>query len=68
VIGRKNYLFSQSVKGVRANANLYSLIETAKAHGLEPHKYLLELFEKLPAAVSVDDFEALLPQRVQTAD
>ena len=50
VIGRKNYLFSQSVKGVRANANLYSLIETAKAHGLEPHKYLLDVFEKLPAA------------------
>ncbi|MFK7976998.1 MAG: IS66 family transposase [Halioglobus sp.] len=68
VIGRKNYLFSQSVKGVRANANLYSLIETAKAHGLEPHEYLLKVFEKLPAAECVNDFEALLPQRVKAAN
>jgi len=29
VIGRKNWLFSHSVKGVKASANLYSLIETA---------------------------------------
>jgi len=36
VIGRKNWLFSDSVGGVKASANLYSLIETAKANGLEP--------------------------------
>ena len=34
VVGRKNWLFSASVKGVKASANLYSLIETAKANGL----------------------------------
>jgi transposase len=68
VIGRKNYLFSQSVRGVRANANLYSLIETAKAHGLDPHQYLLEVFKKLPAATCVADFEALLPAPVNDAD
>jgi len=67
VIGRKNYLFSKSIRGVRANANLYTLIETAKAHGLDPHAYLLRVFEELPAAASVEDFEALLPQRVKTA-
>jgi hypothetical protein len=36
VLGRKHWLFSASVKGVQASANLYSLIETAKANGLEP--------------------------------
>lgn len=65
VIGRKNWLFSQSVRGVRANANLYSLIETAKAHGLDPHAYLRELFERLPAATTVEDYEALLPHVIQ---
>ncbi len=37
VVGRKNWLFSASVKGVKASANLYSLIETAKVNGLEPY-------------------------------
>ena len=32
VIGRKNWLFSSSQAGARASANLYSLIETAKAN------------------------------------
>ena len=52
---------------MKANANLYTLIETAKAHGLDPHAYLLRVFEELPAAASLEDFEALLPQRVKTA-
>jgi len=65
VIGRKNFLFSQSIPGVRANANLYSLIETAKAHGLEPHAYLRQVFERLPHAQSVEDFELLLPGAVK---
>lgn len=61
VVGRKNWLFSTSVKGVKASANLYSLVETAKANGLEPYAYLRYLFAKLPDAESLEDFEALLP-------
>jgi transposase len=61
VLGRKNWLFSDSVKGVKASANLYSLIETAKANGLEPYAYLRYLFAELPKAETVDDIEALLP-------
>ena len=64
VIGRKNWLFSQSVKGVKASANLYSLIETAKANGLEPYAYLRVLFEKLPQATTVDEIESLLPGNI----
>lgn len=58
---RKNWKFSNSVKGVNASANLYSLIETAKASGLEPYAYLRHLFTELPKAKTVDEVEALLP-------
>jgi len=61
VIGRKNWLFSNSVRGVKSSANLYSLIETAKANGLEPYAYLRYLFAELPLAQTVGAVEALLP-------
>ena len=64
VVGRKNWLFSVSVKGVKASANLYSLIETAKANGLEPYAYLRHLFTELPKAETVDAIEALLPSTI----
>jgi len=60
-IGRKNWLFSQSVKGAKASAMLYSLIETAKANGLEPQAYLTHLFRNLPNCDTLEQFEALLP-------
>ena len=61
VVGRKNWLFSDSVQGAKASANLYSLIETAKANGLEPYAYLRHVFECIPAAQTLEDFETLLP-------
>jgi transposase len=61
VLGRKNWLFSASVKGVKASANLYSLIETAKANGLEPYAYLRHVFTELPKATTVEAIEALVP-------
>ena len=64
VLGRKNWLFSASVKGVKASANLYSLIETAKANGLEPYAYLRRVFTELPQAETVDAIEALLPGNI----
>ena len=63
VIGRKNWLFSDSVRGVNASANLYSLIETAKANGLEPYAYLRRVFTELPKADTVEAIEALLPHQ-----
>lgn len=61
VVGRKNWLFSDSVPGVKASANLYSLIETAKANGLEPYAYLRYVFTELPNAQTVEAIETLLP-------
>lgn len=64
VIGRNNWIFSDTVKGVKASANLYSLIETAKLNGLEPYRYLRHVFTELPKATSIDEIEALLPWAV----
>ncbi len=64
VLGRKNWLFSTSVKGVKSSANLYSLIETAKANGLEPYAYLRYVFTELPKAETVEAIEALLPGNI----
>ena len=64
VIGRKNWLFADTVAGARASANLYGLIETAKANGIEPGRYLAHLFEVLPTVTSADQLDALLPQNL----
>ncbi len=60
VIGRKAWLFSHSQRGATASANLYSLVESAKANGKEPYRYLSWLFEKLPGA-DMDNVETLMP-------
>ena len=67
VVGRRNWLFADTVAGARASANLYSLVETCKANGIDPYAYLVSLFRKLPAAHSADDYEALLPWRLNNA-
>jgi hypothetical protein len=64
-VGRKNWLFSDSVNGAKASANLYSLIETAKTNGLEAYDYLRHIFTELPKAKNLDDYEALLPWNVR---
>ena len=64
VVGRKNWLFSCTPAGAVASACIYSLIETAKANGLEPYWYLRFLFENLPEAMTEDEFKALMPQNV----
>ena len=61
VVGRKNWLFAGTPEGARASALLYSLIETAKAHKLEPWAYLCHIFDRLPLANSLEDYQALLP-------
>lgn len=64
VIGRKNWLFANSVKGAKASSTLYSLIETAKANEIEPWHYLNLVFKDLPNATTIEDIEALLPWNV----
>ena len=64
VIGRKNWLFNCTTEGANASACIYTLIETAKANGLEPYWYLKYLFENLPEAMTADEFIALMPQNI----
>lgn len=45
-------------KGAKAAANLFSLIESAKANNLNPFVYLKHIFEKLLYCQAVSDFEA----------
>ena len=65
VMGRKARLFATSVDGAKVGANLYSLVEMAKANGHEPHSYIQHVLTKLPTAQSLVDIEALLPFNVQ---
>jgi len=64
-IGRKAWLFADTPKGANASAVHYSLIETAKLHGLEPYQYLNTVFKRLPYAKTVEDIEKLLPWNVK---
>lgn len=48
VIGRKNWMFSNTPKGAKSSAIIYSMVETAIANGLNPYYYLRYLFEQLP--------------------
>ncbi len=66
VIGRKNWLFSNSQSGAKASANLYSIIETAKAHGINPQEYLTHIYRELPKVESVEDYEKLLPENYKS--
>ena len=67
-MGRKAWLFADTQAdtqaGAEASARLYSLVETAKANGLEPHAYLTHVLTELPKAVTAEDIEALLPWNV----
>ncbi len=67
VVGRRNWLFSDSVGCATASANLYSLLEACKANGADTYPYLVALFKALPRARTADDYEALLPWRLALA-
>ena len=59
--GRKNWLFANSVEGAKAAANIFSLIETCKAHQINPYDWLRAILQKIPYCETVEQYEALLP-------
>ena len=63
-IGRKNWLFVGNAPAAEAAANLFSLIETAKANGLVPYDYLKRLFDELPKATSHAQLDNLMPFKI----
>ena len=68
VVGRRNWLFADTVAGANASANIYSLIETCKANGVDTYRYLVALFKALPLATTADDYEQLLPWHLTLGD
>jgi|TARA_Y100000310_G_scaffold343827_1_gene453320 transposase len=60
VVGRKNWLFANTDNGAKASAAIYSVIETAKANGLDPYQYLRYLLTELPKGQH-QHIEDLLP-------
>lgn len=54
-VGRKNWLFSSSVDGANASAVVYTMVEMAKAHGLNIYGYLKFLLENRPNKNMTDE-------------
>ena len=63
-LGRKNWLFCDTTKGAEASAIVYSLVESAKANGVEPFAYLQHVLLQLPylgKTHSHEELESLMP-------
>ena len=63
-LGRKNWLFCDTPKGAKASAIVYSLVESAKANGIEPFAYLQHVLAQLPylgKSPSHEELETLMP-------
>lgn len=53
-IGRKNWLFSGSPRGATASAGIYTLIETAKANGISPNRYIQFILSDIPGSAFME--------------
>lgn len=58
-IGRNNWLFSDTPEGAEASSLFYSFVITAKLNGVNPYQALKKIFELIPLAKTVEDFERL---------
>jgi hypothetical protein len=58
VIGRKNWMFKNSINGAKSSAIIYSIVETAKENKLKPFDYLVFLLQNIPNSTTtmIDDF------------
>ena len=64
VVGRKNWLFCDTVKGADSSAIVYSLVESAKANGVDPYSYLLRVLTFMPYLGKTppnEDLDKLMP-------
>ena len=54
VVGRKNWLFCDTQAGASASVIIFTVLETAKANGLNPETYLNHLLTVLPERFAAD--------------
>lgn len=67
-VGRRAWLFADTARGARASACCYSLIETAKANGVEPAAYIQHVIEHIAEADTSHKLDRLLPWNVDLAN
>lgn len=70
-VGRRNWLFSKSIRGAQSSATVYSITETALLNGLKPYNYLtyvLERMKDLGAFPKKEDIQELLPWSASLPD
>ncbi|MFT6876955.1 MAG: transposase [Granulosicoccus sp.] len=65
---RVTAIIAYFVAGANDSANLYSMVESAKANGHEPYAYIKRVLTELSRASTVEDFERLLPFNLQPAE
>ena len=58
-VGRKGWLFSSVVDGAEASALFYSIVVTAKINDNDPQKILKQMFDLVPLAKTIDDYERI---------
>ena len=58
-IGRKNWMFCDTVEGAKASSLFYSLTLTAKLNGKDPFKVMTEVLTKLPDAQTIEEYEEI---------
>ena len=64
IVGRRNWLFSKSIRGADASAAVYSITETALLNGLKPYFYLtyvLEQLRRMGPFPKAEELDRLLP-------
>ena len=59
-VGKRNWLFVGSPEAGGRGANLYTLLISARNHGVDPQAYLRDVIERLPA-MRTSEIDALLP-------
>ncbi len=67
VIGRKNWLFSNSENGAKASCIIYSLIETCKANNIKAFDYLKYLLENIRDDMTTKQLRCFLPYNIDPA-
>jgi transposase len=66
VMARKNFLFACTPQGADSLGVHFSLILTARLHGLDPIAYYTKILKRLPYCISIHDYEALLPWKYRS--
>ena len=59
-VGKKNWLFVGSAEAGKRGAVLYTLLISARNHGVDPQRYLRDVIERLPSA-KPNDIDEFLP-------